>query len=116
MLSIWNINGTIRLTFTPRQACTQLYCLHVGPQILPVLLGRHESVCFNAKEVGLYEHGLTGNRQPVMADEIQTFKALITIHKILQEGHPVTVKEGQQNVNWIESLARGVNGEGLRGE
>ncbi|KIX92051.1 uncharacterized protein Z520_12267 [Fonsecaea multimorphosa CBS 102226] len=53
--------------------------------------------------------------QPVMADEVQTFKALITIHKVLQEGHPVTVKEAQQNINWIESLARGVTGEGLRG-
>ncbi|KIW58825.1 hypothetical protein PV05_03321 [Exophiala xenobiotica] len=53
--------------------------------------------------------------QPILADEVQTFKALITIHKVLQEGHPVTVKEGQQNVNWIESLARGVTGEGLRG-
>ena len=53
--------------------------------------------------------------QPVMADEVQTFKALITIHKVLQEGHPVTVKEAQQNVNWVESLARGVTGEGLRG-
>ena len=51
-----------------------------------------------------------------MADEVQTFKALITIHKVLQEGHPVTVKEAQQNVNWIEGLARGVNGEGLRGK
>ena len=50
-----------------------------------------------------------------MADEVQTFKALITIHKVLQEGHPITVKEAQQNVNWVESLARGVNGEGLRG-
>lgn len=55
-------------------------------------------------------------RQPVMADEVQTFKALQTIHKVLQEGHPIAVKEAQQNVNWIESLARGVNGEGLRGE
>ena len=50
-----------------------------------------------------------------MADEVQTFKALITIHKVLQEGHPVSVKEAQQNVSWIESVARGVNGEGLRG-
>jgi ANTH domain len=54
-------------------------------------------------------------RQPILADEIQTFKALITVHKVLQEGHPVVVKEAQQNVNWVESLARGVNGEGLRG-
>src|ERR1700761_5463433 len=53
--------------------------------------------------------------QPVMADEVQTFKALITIHKVLQEGHPVVVKEAQQNVNWVESLARGAGGEGLRG-
>ena len=53
--------------------------------------------------------------QPVMADEVQTFKALITIHKVLQEGHPISVKEAQQNVNWVESLARGVTGEGLRG-
>jgi hypothetical protein len=27
--------------------------------------------------------------QPILADEVQTFKALITTHKILQEGHPV---------------------------
>ncbi|ERF75014.1 hypothetical protein EPUS_08059 [Endocarpon pusillum Z07020] len=53
--------------------------------------------------------------QPILADEIQTFKALITIHKVLQEGHPVVLKEAQQNINWVESLARGVNGEGLRG-
>lgn len=53
--------------------------------------------------------------QPVMADEVQTFKALITIHKVLQEGSPVVVREAQQNVGWIESLARGVSGEGLRG-
>jgi hypothetical protein len=51
-----------------------------------------------------------------MADEVQTFKALITIHKVLQEGHPITVKEAQNHVNWLESLSRGVSGEGLRGE
>lgn len=27
--------------------------------------------------------------QPILSDEVQAFKALITIHKILQEGHPV---------------------------
>lgn len=54
-------------------------------------------------------------RQPVLADEVQTFKALITIHKVLQEGHPVVVREGQQHVNWVDSLMRGVAGEGIRG-
>lgn len=27
--------------------------------------------------------------QPILADEVQTFKALITVHKVLQEGHPI---------------------------
>ncbi|KAF2460556.1 ANTH domain-containing protein [Lineolata rhizophorae] len=54
--------------------------------------------------------------QPILADEVQTFKALITIHKVLQEGHPIALKEAQSNTNWIESLSRGIpGGEGLRG-
>ena len=58
--------------------------------------------------------------QPIMADEVQTFKALQTIHKVLQEGHPVALKEAQQNVQWLESLNRGLvggisGGDGLRG-
>ncbi|PKY07754.1 cytoskeleton assembly control protein Sla2 [Aspergillus campestris IBT 28561] len=53
--------------------------------------------------------------QPVLADEVQTYKALITIHKVLQEGHPIVVREAQQHVNWIDSLMRGVGGDGIRG-
>ncbi|MCJ1370136.1 sla2 Src-like adaptor 2 [Loxospora ochrophaea] len=53
--------------------------------------------------------------QPILADEVQTFKALITIHKVLQEGHPIAVREAQANVGWLESLTRGTSGEGLRG-
>lgn len=53
--------------------------------------------------------------QPVLADEVQTFKALITIHKVLQEGHPIVVREAQQHANWIDSLMRGVGGDGVRG-
>ncbi|PGH09494.1 hypothetical protein GX51_00599 [Blastomyces parvus] len=53
--------------------------------------------------------------QPILADEVQTFKALITVHKVLQEGHPIAVKEGQSHVNWLDSLSRGVTGEGIRG-
>lgn len=50
-----------------------------------------------------------------MADEIQTFKALICIHKVLQEGHPVTIREAHTHTGWLESLTRGIVGEGLRG-
>lgn len=57
--------------------------------------------------------------QPIQADEIQTFKALYTVHKVLQEGHKSALVEAQQHVGWIESLSRGmvggIGGEGLRG-
>jgi hypothetical protein len=56
------------------------------------------------------------SRQPILADEVQTFKALITVHKVLQEGHPIVLKEAQSNTSWLESLSRGSSGgEGLRG-
>jgi hypothetical protein len=55
-------------------------------------------------------------RQPILADEIQTFKALITVHKVLQEGHPIVLKEAQSNTSWLESLSRGSgDGAGARG-
>ncbi|RYP78111.1 hypothetical protein DL770_006938 [Monosporascus sp. CRB-9-2] len=53
--------------------------------------------------------------QPILADEVQTFKALITVHKVLQEGHPQTLREGVANRGWIDSLNRGMAGEGVRG-
>lgn len=51
----------------------------------------------------------------MLADEVQTYKALITIHKVLQEGHPIVVREAQQHANWVDSLMRGVGGDGIRG-
>ncbi|PRT55748.1 Endocytosis protein end4 [Wickerhamiella sorbophila] len=44
--------------------------------------------------------------QPLQNSDIQTFKALVVIHKVMQEGHPKVIKEGQNNVNWLRSLAR----------
>jgi len=37
------------------------------------------------------------------------------IHKVLQEGHPVTLREAMANKPWIDSLGRGMAGEGVRG-
>lgn len=92
----------------------------MGPQDVAVILVRLESVgqvlCRPIRPIGRRRaRDDDKDRQPILADEIQTFKALITAHKVLQEGHPIAVKEAQQNVQWVESLARGVNGEGLRG-
>ncbi|CAR23916.1 Sla2p [Lachancea thermotolerans CBS 6340] len=44
--------------------------------------------------------------QPLGEDEVSVFKALITIHKVLQEGHPSAIVEGIKNREWIESLGR----------
>ncbi|GJJ14645.1 hypothetical protein Clacol_008911 [Clathrus columnatus] len=53
--------------------------------------------------------------QPILSDEVQTFKALITVHKILQEGHPVTLKEAQGQTGWLETCARTVGNDSARG-
>ncbi|KAJ8522033.1 hypothetical protein ONZ45_g1358 [Pleurotus djamor] len=53
--------------------------------------------------------------QPILADEVQTFKALITVHKVLQEGHPITIKEAHGQTAWLETCARTVGTEGQKG-
>ncbi|KAL4269250.1 SLA2 family protein [Pleurotus pulmonarius] len=53
--------------------------------------------------------------QPILADEVQTFKALITVHKVLQEGHPITIKEAHGQTAWLETCARTVGTDGQRG-
>ncbi|KAI1788816.1 cytoskeleton assembly control protein [Ganoderma leucocontextum] len=58
----------------------------------------------------------TGLRvQPILSDEVQTFKALITVHKVLQEGHPVTIKEAHGQTGWLETCARTTGNETARG-
>lgn len=88
----------------------------MGQQIVPRLLGGDEGVrqralvCLSDRPIA--DPSLS-HSQPVLADEVQTFKALITVHKVLQEGHPIALKEAMANRAWIESLGRG--GEGMRG-
>ncbi|KAF9225419.1 ANTH-domain-containing protein [Gyrodon lividus] len=53
--------------------------------------------------------------QPILSDEVQTFKALITVHKVLQEGHPNTIKEAHGQTGWLETCARTVSTDGQRG-
>lgn len=44
--------------------------------------------------------------QPIQNDEVRCFKMLITIHKVLQEGHKSVLIEAQHHANWFRSLAR----------
>lgn len=43
--------------------------------------------------------------QPLQSNEVQLFKALIMIHKVLQEGHPNTLKDGYRNKDFLYSLS-----------
>ena len=44
--------------------------------------------------------------QPFVGDEVQLFKSLIVLHKIIQEGHPSALKVAIKERSWIKSLAR----------
>ncbi|KAN0060211.1 sla2 Src-like adaptor 2 [Thecaphora frezii] len=58
----------------------------------------------------------TGLRvQPILSDEVQTFKALILVHKVLQEGHQCTLKEAQAQMGWFETCARTVGADSMKG-
>ncbi|KAI9460554.1 ANTH domain-containing protein [Lactarius psammicola] len=53
--------------------------------------------------------------QPILSDEVQTFKALITVHKVIQEGHPVSLKEAQSQTGWLETCSRTIGHDGGKG-
>lgn len=58
----------------------------------------------------------TGLRvQPILNDEVQTFKALILVHKVLQEGHPIVLREAQAQMGWFETCARTVASDSMKG-
>ena len=89
----------------------------MGPPKLPVLLGWYESASIREPLLARWHclHDHFCDRQPILADEVRTFKALITVHKVLQEGHPTALKQAQDNTDWLESLTRGISADGVRG-
>ncbi|KAF9093915.1 sla2 Src-like adaptor 2 [Mortierella sp. GBA35] len=44
--------------------------------------------------------------QPMLGDEVQTFKALISVHKIIRDGHPTALKDAQNQSDWLDQCAR----------
>ncbi|KAJ2956499.1 hypothetical protein NQZ79_g7669 [Umbelopsis isabellina] len=52
---------------------------------------------------------------PILSDEVQTFKALITAHKVIKDGYPVVLKDALREIPWLEACAHSVAGEGTRG-
>ncbi|KAF9274339.1 sla2 Src-like adaptor 2 [Mortierella alpina] len=44
--------------------------------------------------------------QPMLGDEVQTFKALISVHKIIRDGHPTALKDAQNQSEWLDQCAR----------
>ncbi|RCH87740.1 sla2 Src like adaptor 2, partial [Rhizopus stolonifer] len=53
--------------------------------------------------------------QPLLSDEIQAFKALILVHKVIKDGHPNVIKDALRETSWLETCTRSVNGDGIRG-
>ncbi|KAI8980843.1 ANTH domain-containing protein [Pilobolus umbonatus] len=53
--------------------------------------------------------------QPLLSDEVQAFKAIILVHKIIKDGHPNVIKDSLRETGWLETCARSVNGDGMRG-
>ncbi|QLG70196.1 hypothetical protein HG535_0A01350 [Zygotorulaspora mrakii] len=43
---------------------------------------------------------------PILNNETQVYKALILVHKVIQEGHPTALKEGLKNRDWIGTVGR----------
>ncbi|KAI7867201.1 I/LWEQ domain-containing protein [Spinellus fusiger] len=41
--------------------------------------------------------------------------ALITVHKIIKDGHPNVIKDALRETGWLEACARSVSGDGMRG-
>ena len=43
--------------------------------------------------------------QPLLHDEVVCFKALITIHKLLRDGHPAVLRESLNEETYLKTLA-----------
>ncbi|KAF9163304.1 sla2 Src-like adaptor 2 [Actinomortierella ambigua] len=52
---------------------------------------------------------------PMLGDEVQTFKALISVHKIIRDGHPITLKEALKERDWLDQCARSTSAYDGRG-
>ncbi|KAL6947308.1 hypothetical protein ACO0QE_002191 [Hanseniaspora vineae] len=52
----------------------------------------------------------TGFNNGMDSDDVKVFKSLITIHKVLQEGHKSAITEGIKNMGWIQSLGKMYSG------
>ncbi|KAJ2012924.1 sla2 Src-like adaptor 2, partial [Coemansia sp. S610] len=53
--------------------------------------------------------------QPLRADEVQCYKALITLHKVVREGHQVSIPEALSQTTFLEELGRGMGGGSYAG-
>ncbi|KAJ2159512.1 sla2 Src-like adaptor 2 [Coemansia sp. RSA 552] len=48
--------------------------------------------------------------QPLKASEVQCYKAIIAAHKLIREGHHVTIQEALTQTKFLEDLAHGLGG------
>ncbi|KAJ2780901.1 sla2 Src-like adaptor 2 [Coemansia javaensis] len=48
--------------------------------------------------------------QPLKSNEVQCYKGIITLHKLIREGHHVTIQEALGQIRFLEDLAHGLGG------
>ncbi|KAI8921078.1 ANTH domain-containing protein [Powellomyces hirtus] len=78
---------------------------------------KHVRACF------LYTWDLQGSGSfwlaiqtfPMLGDELVTFKALLTVHKVMREGHPNCLRDAISQSSWFDNLSRNVPPHSHRG-
>ncbi|KAJ2610283.1 sla2 Src-like adaptor 2 [Coemansia sp. RSA 1365] len=53
--------------------------------------------------------------QPLKANEVQCYKAIISLHKVIREGHHVAIQEALTQTKFLEDLAHGLGGGAYSG-
>ncbi|KAK9703390.1 sla2 Src-like adaptor 2 [Basidiobolus ranarum] len=53
--------------------------------------------------------------QPLLADEVQCFKALITAHKVISGGHPATLREAMNEIGFLKVLSQSFAQDSFKG-
>ncbi|KAJ3417166.1 sla2 Src-like adaptor 2 [Chytridiales sp. JEL 0842] len=73
---------------------------------------KHVRACivytWDVKGSGSLWAGLRG--YPMVGDEVVIFKALITIHKVVNQGHAAALRDISHDHVWVEQLSRSVSG------
>ncbi|KAI9011326.1 ANTH domain-containing protein [Gaertneriomyces semiglobifer] len=117
-----NSYGTTVITRTvfQNEKMEEELAMHIKKALSPEELApkqKHVRACivytWDLKNSGSFWNAI--RTYPVLGDEVVTFKALITVHKVMRQGHPAVLKDAIHQMQWFETLARNVIPQSSRG-